>query len=96
MTRDDRAGLKCVIACSARRRLGGLIAEELASLADAGDIRRLGEEACLVYSPAPANAIRDRLRERLEEGESLLVLEFEKWSGYGRGVDDAWLLARGH
>ena len=86
------------------------MAEGLASLADAGDIRRLGEEACLVYSPAPANAIRDRLRERLEEGESLLVLEFEKWSGYGRGVDarqgrrrgvgaglaTAWLLARGH
>ena len=96
MTRDEGAGLKCVIAWSARRRLGGLMAEGLASLADAGDIRRLGDEACLVYSPAPADAIRDRLRERLEEGESLLVLEFEKWSGYGRAVDAAWLLARGH
>ncbi len=88
--------MRCVIAWSPRRPLCDVILDGLAACVDAGDIRRLGDEACLVYSPAPTDEIRDRLRERLEDGESLLVLEFEKWSGYGQGLDAAWLLARGH
>ncbi len=96
MTDEDGASLKCVIGWSPRRPLCDLIADGLASLADKGDIRRLGRESCLVHSAIPADVIRDQLRGNLEEGESLLVVEFEKWSGYGWGVDAAWLLARGH
>jgi len=110
MTVQEGATLKCVIAWSPRRPLHDLLADGLAAFADAGDIQRLGDEACLVYSPAPADEIRDRLRRELEDGEALLVVEFEKWSGHGRGLDarqgrrrgaeaglaTAWLLARGH
>ena len=41
-------------------------------------------------------ALRDWLTPSLEEGESVFVVEFEKWSGYGPAPDRAWLLRRGH
>ena len=32
----------------------------------------------------------------LSDDESALVIEFERWSSYGPGLDTAWLMRRGH
>ncbi|MDO8616877.1 MAG: hypothetical protein Q7T33_14265 [Dehalococcoidia bacterium] len=88
--------LKCVIAWSERRPLGELLAAQLAESAGEGNVLRLGGAACAVYTAEEPADLRDRLRGRLEEGESLLVLEFERWSSSGPAIDSRWLLARGH
>ena len=88
-------GLKCVVAWSERRHLCAVVEEGLRTLAGADEVRRLSDDACLVYTDLEPANVRDQLRDRLEPGESLLVVEFEKWSGYG-AVDSAWLLRRGH
>jgi hypothetical protein len=65
-------------------------------MAGADEVRRLSEDACLVYTPLSPAQLRDVVRDQLDNGESALVFEFEKWSGCGAGVDREWLLARGH
>jgi hypothetical protein len=60
------------------------------------DIRRVGPAALLVHTALEASELRDWLSGYLESGESLLVIEFEKWSGWGDDVDRVWLLERGH
>lgn len=59
------------------------------------DIREIGAILVVHTDLEPAD-LRDWLSGVLPEGESLLVVEFEKWSGYGASVDRSWLLARGH
>jgi len=88
--------LKCVTVCSSTRPLLPLIEAALRSRLSAADVRRLGESAVLVHTDAAPADIRDWLAPLLEEGESLLVVEFEKWSAYGTAADRDWLLARGH
>ena len=87
--------LKCVTVCSSTRPLLPLVEAALRSRLSA-DVRRLGESALLVHTEAEPAGIRDWLAPLLEEGESLLVVEFEKWSAYGTAADRDWLLARGH
>ena len=87
--------LKCVTVCSSTRPLLPLVEAALRSSLSA-DVRRLGESALLVHTEAEPAGIRDWLAPLLEEGESLLVVEFEKWSAYGTAADRDWLLARGH
>lgn len=90
------ASLKCVIAWSERRNLCDLIEEALRDGARPQDIVRVGDDSYLVYSDEEPWQTRDSVRSSLQEGESVLVIEFEKWSGYGPGVAGDWLLARGH
>lgn len=59
------------------------------------DIRRLGD-ALLAYTDALPEDLRDAIRDSLPDGESVLVVEFERWSSAGGAVDTEWLLRRGH
>jgi len=60
------------------------------------DIRRVSPAALLVHTALEPAELRDWLLGHLQSGESLLVIEFEKWSGYGPEIDRVWLLERGH
>lgn len=59
------------------------------------DVRRLGD-ALLAYTDARPDELRDAIRDSLPDGESVLVVEFERWSSAGGAVDTEWLLRRGH
>ena len=96
MTGDHAPTLKCILAWSPRRNLCGLIADHLAKLVPEPDIRPLGDDAHIVYTPLKVEQLRDALRGQLTPGEALLVTEFEVWSGYGQSLDAKWLLAHGH
>lgn len=63
---------------------------------DAENIRAAPPGAVLLHSPLEPSELRDMLSREMGEGDSLLVVEFEKWSGYGAGIDREWLRARGH
>jgi hypothetical protein len=87
--------LKCVIAWSENRNLCSLVEDALRENAS-GDVLQVGEDALIVHTADEPALVRDRAREVLEEGESVIVLEFERWSAYGPGVDSAWLMRKGH
>jgi hypothetical protein len=87
--------MKCVVAWSDRRNLCSLIGDELTA-ATGGELRRLGDDANVIWTDISAAEIRDRLRPLLDEDEGLLVAEFETWSGHGNALDAEWLLAHGH
>jgi hypothetical protein len=89
-------GLRCVIAWSDRRSLCSIIGDQLRTMAPEAELRRLGDDAHIVYTSLTADELRDRLRAHLAEDEGLLVVDFEAWSGYGKALDASWLLARGH
>ena len=88
--------LKLVVAWSDRRNLCSLVRDALAEIVPEGELRALGDDASVVHTSETAAAIRDRLRERLSEGDHVFVAEFEAWSGHGPSLDAGWLLARGH
>ena len=88
--------LKCVIAWSDRRSLCSLVADALETRVGARDVLRLGDDAFAVYGTAAPDEIRDWVAGVLDPEESVLVFEFEKWSGHGPAVDAAWLMRRGH
>ena len=88
--------LKCVTGSSSGRSLRSVIEEALSSHVRAEDIRHLYGDALLVYTEAGTAAIRDWLAAFLVDGESVLVVEFEHWSGYGAAPDRDWLHRRGH
>jgi hypothetical protein len=62
----------------------------------AEDVRELRQGAVVVHTPVEPAELRDWLSGEVGEGESLLIVEFERWSAFGKGVDREWLLARGH
>ena len=88
--------LKCVIAWSERRSLCSLVADKLEAMMGANDIRRLGDDAFAVYGTLAPAEIRDFVARILDPDESVVVFEFEKWSGHGPTVDSEWLMRRGH
>ena len=88
--------LKCVIAWSERRNLCSIVEDALQAQIAVGDVLPLSEDALLVHAANEPSEIRDWVRAALEDGESVLVVEFERWSGYGPGVDSRWLMSRGH
>ena len=92
----EEATLKCVIAWSDRRNLCGLVEAALAARVESAEIMRLNDDSYLVHTSASVSNVRDWLIASLDPGESLLVFEFERWSGYGAGVDSTWLRRRGH
>lgn len=88
--------LKCVVAWSERRNLCSLVRDEVEARMGTEDIRRLGDEAFAVYGTPSPDEIRDWVATVLDPEESVLVFEFEKWSGHGPAVDAEWLMRRGH
>ena len=58
-------------------------------------IRRTGDEAWIIFTEADPPTIRDWITAAASNPSSILVVEFEHWSGYG-DIDQAWLLRRGH
>jgi hypothetical protein len=95
---DGEPSLKCVIAWSDTRNLCTLVSERLGAEVGVSDIRRFGEDAFAIYGTAPPDVIRNCVADVLDAdaGESVVVFEFEKWSGCGSGVDAEWLMRRGH
>lgn len=94
--REGGPTLKCVIAWSDKRSLCTLVADRLEVMTGANDIRRLGEDAFAVYGTGAPDEIRDWVAAVLDSDESVVVFEFEKWSGRGPAVDSEWLMRRGH
>ena len=90
------ATLKCVIAWSDKRNLCSLVEDELRARLAGGDVLRAGDDALVAYAAHEPAEIRDWVRAALDDDETVLVFEFERWSGYGPGIDSAWLLRRGH
>jgi len=88
--------LKLVVAWSERRNLCSMVADRLRQHLPEEELLGAGDDALVVHTAETAEALRDRLSSTLADDEGLLVIEFEKWSGYGRAVDSTWLLARGH
>jgi hypothetical protein len=88
--------LKLVVAWSHRRNLCDIIRDKLLQIASEGDLRTLCDDSLTVWTAHTTSAVRDLLREGLDEAEGLLVVEFETWSGYGRALDERWLLSHGH
>jgi hypothetical protein len=89
-------GLRCVIAWSDRRNLCSIVGDELRSIVPEAELRGIGDDAYLVHTSLSPDELRNRLRRTLAEGEGLLVIDFERWSGHGEALDHHWLLARGH
>jgi len=87
--------LKLVIGCGIDATLADRIGTEIAPHVRADDVRRAGD-AIIVYTDAEPGQIRDWLAPALRDGESVLVVEFERWSSRGDAVDRTWLLRRGH
>jgi len=90
------ATLKCVVAWSDRRNLCSIVEDTLRARIEGDGMIRLGEDAIIVHAANEPAEIRDWVRVALEDGESVLVVEFERWSSYGPGVDSRWLMRRGH
>lgn len=88
--------LKCVIAWSNTRNLCTLVTDQLEAMMDANDISRLGDDAFAVYGTPAPDEIRDWVAGVLDPEESVVVFEFERWSGHGPTVDSEWLMRRGH
>ena len=93
---DGKPGLKCVIAWSDRRNVCSLVADALEAKVGARNIIQLGDDSFIVYGASAADEIRNWVAGMLEPEESVMVLEFEKWSGHGPGVGEEWLMRRGH
>jgi hypothetical protein len=88
--------LKLVTGWSPDRSLRDALHETLRAHIAENDVRRLHGETFLAFTDAEPAAIRDWLAPVLLEGESVFVVEFERWSGHGPAIDRGWLLRRGH
>jgi hypothetical protein len=93
---ESEPSLKCVIAWSERRTLCSLVGDALEARMGTEDVRRLGDDAFTVYGTPAPDEIRDCIAALLDPEESVLVFEFEKWSGHGPSLDSEWLMRRGH
>ena len=88
--------LKLVSAWSPRHSVRERVAAVLQRHIRAEDIRYLHGRVFLLYTAAEPATIRDWLAPYLEDDESVFVVEFERWSGYGPSPDRDWLRRRGH
>lgn len=88
--------LKCVTAWSDDRSLRKLMEETLRAHVRVEDVRHLYGQVFLIYTDAETAAIRDWFTSGLQDGESVFVVEFERWSGYGPAPERPWLSFRGH
>ena len=92
MSKIGPGTLKCILASGDLEAVLAALQEHL----EVKDVRRIGAAAAIVHTMIEASELRDRLCAQVGKDQSLLVLEFEKWSGYGAEVHREWLLARGH
>jgi len=90
MMRIKAGSLKCVVLAGADKR--AVARQVLQTRAGEEDVRPFGASAVLVHTDEEASTVRDWLHGQ----GAVLVVEFEKWSGYGGEVPGEWLLARGH
>ena len=88
--------LKLVVAGSAERSLREPVEVALREHCGENDVRCLHADTFLVHSDASTAEIRDWLAPLLGEGESVFVVEFERWSARGPAADRDWLRNRGH
>lgn len=88
--------LKYVTAFSTNRSLTDEVRVALERNVQPADVRHVRRDAFLVYTEADTSSIRDWLAPLLQGGESVFVVEFERWSGYGPAIDREWLRRRGH
>jgi len=58
-------------------------------------LRPAGDAGFIICADAGASSVRDWLA-RGGLRQDAFVVEFERWSALGDGVDAAWLLRRGH
>lgn len=95
---NDAAGptLKLVVVDSSDPAVAAAIERELVRLAGDGEVRRVAGRAFVVHTALGAAELRDLVSSDLAEGDAVIVAEFERWSGYGPGVDSVWLMRRGH
>lgn len=70
--------------------------QDLVSRVGKGEIRSILGNAYIVNTPLQPAELRDLISSDLGERDSFLVVEFERWSGYGPEVDGTWLMRRGH
>jgi hypothetical protein len=88
--------LKLVTASSSDRALGSRIQAALERRVRPEDVRHIHGDAFVVFTESETATIRDWLAPLLRHGESVFVVEFERWSGRGGSISREWLLRRGH
>ena len=88
--------LKCVAGASPHRPLRDTLERTLQARIGPADVRHVGGDVFVVHSEMDPSELRDALAAELGDGESVFVVEFERWSGYGPAIDRRWLLRRGH
>jgi hypothetical protein len=74
----------------------GALERALTEHAGEADVRPLPGGVVLVHTETDCAALRDLVVRALGRGAGVFVVEFERWSGFGPGVDARWLLRRGH
>ena len=91
------ASLKLVALGAESEAVVASVGRELHGLAGDDELRVIGESAFVIHTPLTVADLRDRLQAKVVgDGDSLIVVEFETWSGYGPEIDSAWLMRRGH
>ena len=88
--------LKLVSGWSPNRSLDPVLHEVLSNHAGANDVRRLQDSVFVIYTEAEPADVRNWLAGQLTDQESVIVVEFERWSSNGPAIDRSWLLRRGH
>lgn len=69
---------------------------DLAAIAGAGEVRAIFGNVYLVNTAIDTSELRDLVAGDLSDRDSVIVVEFETWSGYGPGIDGTWLMRCGH
>ena len=88
--------LKLVLLRSGNPDLKGNVRTALESQVSSQHVQQILGDGLLVFTEANPSTIRDWLKPSLSDQDHLFVAEFERWSGYGAGIDREWLTWRGH
>ena len=88
--------LKLVSGWSPSRSVDQTIGRILTDSAGPNDVRRLSDGVYLVFTAEEPEDVRNEIAAQLTEGDSVFVVEFERWSSQGPAADRTWLLRRGH
>lgn len=88
--------LKLIVVDPTNPRVLTNLRRDLEREAGATEVRATYENAYIVNTTLEPSDLRDIIAKDLHEGDSFLVVEFERWSGFGPGIDGVWLMRRGH
>lgn len=88
--------LKLVVLEATSDSVAAAVRNELAGLVGENELREVGGRAFAAHTLLSTAELRDRIQPLLATGHTAIVVEFETWSGYGRGIDSGWLMRRGH